>query len=213
MKEYAVKPTLTELEARLQERLLLDRAVPGDRLMLADATLQMALDGSRPLTTAERQALQASPLTLRRFRHLAQTRATMRVQAPLTTSVQELRPHTASLASMLSGWSGSQGLLRAAATDTALTTLRTEDGYWTLDFVPGMAGWRVILALVADAPFATPAMQQALALRVQDGQGTLILQGRLDGDGECEAAWPFAEAPARHFQQTGATFTVLPEQE
>jgi len=127
--------------------------------------------------------------------------------------VQELRPHTASLASMLSGWSGSQGLLRAAATDTALTTLRTEDGYWTLDFVPGTAGWRVILALVADAPFATPAMQQALALRVQDGQGTLILQGRLDGDGECEAAWPFAEAPARHFQQTGATFTVLPEQE
>jgi len=187
-----VKPRLTELEARLQERLLLGRAVPGDRLMLADTTLQMALDGSRPVTTAERQALQASPLTLRRLRHLAQARASM--PAPL------------------SGWSGSQGLLRAAATDTPLSTLRTDDGYWTLDFVASTAGWRVILALLADAPFATPAMQQALALRVQDGQGKLILQGRLDGDGDCEAAWPFAEAPAQHFQQTGATFTVLPEQ-
>ena len=60
-----MKPTITELEARLQEQLLLARALPGDRLMLADATLLGALDGSRPLTPAERTALQASPLTLR----------------------------------------------------------------------------------------------------------------------------------------------------
>ena len=62
------------LDAKLRERLLLARVAPGDRLMLPDATLQAALDGSRPLTPAELAALNASPVTLRRFRHLALAR-------------------------------------------------------------------------------------------------------------------------------------------
>jgi hypothetical protein len=37
-----------------------------------------------------------------------------------------------------------------------------------------------------------------------------VLQGRLDSDGECEAAWPFAAVPASHFQQSGAVFSVEP---
>ncbi|MFS2082984.1 hypothetical protein ACCD01_31145, partial [Telluria sp. Tellsp99] len=51
---------------RLQEALLLARRKDGDRLMLDDATLAAALDGSRPLTSGERAALRASPLTARR---------------------------------------------------------------------------------------------------------------------------------------------------
>lgn len=187
-----MKPIITELEARLQEQLLLKRATPDDRLLLADETLRKALDGSRPLTSAERTALQASPLTLRRFRLLAQQR---RSAAP---------------ASVTTGWSGSTGMLRAAATATELASLRTQDGYWTLDFVPAESGWRVILALLADAPFAAVAVQQCWRLQVLDGAGALVLQGVLDSDGECEAAWPFASAPAQHFQQHGASFVVAP---
>lgn len=193
-----MKPTITELEARLQEQLLLGRAVPGDRLMLADATLLGALDGRRPLTPAERTALQASPLTLRRFRHLAQQR---RSEAQLARNVDS---------SASAGWHGSRGLLRAAATAAALDTLRTEDGYWTLDFVQSEQGWRVILALVAEAPFAALAVQQGWQILVRDGAGSLILHDGLDGDGECECAWPHAVAPAQHFQQHGASFTVEP---
>lgn len=187
-----MKPIITELEARLQEQLLLKRATPDDRLLLADETLLKALDGSRPLTPAERSALQASPLTLRRFRLLAQQR---RSAAP---------------ASAATGWNGSTGMLRAAATATELASLRTEDGYWTLDFVPAESGWRVILALLADAPFAAVAVQQCWRLQVLDGAGKLVLQGVLDSDGECEGAWPFASPPARHFQQHGASFVVAP---
>lgn len=196
-----MKPTITELEARLQEQLLLARAVPGDRLMLADATLLGALDGSRPLTPAERTALQASPLTLRRFRHLAQQRHSK-------AQVDQVEHRVERSAS--AGWHGSRGLLRAAATAAALDTLRTEDGCWTLDFLQSEQGWRVILALLADAPFAALAVQQGWQVQVRDGAGGLILQGGLDADGECECAWPHAAAPAQHFQQHGASFTVEP---
>lgn len=187
-------PTISELEAQLQQQLLLARAVPGDRLRLADATLRAALDGSRVLTPAERAALQASPLTLRRFRQLALERQQAAHSKPASAVT----------------WQGSAGLLRAAASAPTLDSLRTQDGYWTLDFVPAGSGWRVILALLADAPFAMLALQQRWHLQVLDGAGGLILQGRLDGDGECEAAWPYPLAPAQHLQQQGASFVVAP---
>jgi hypothetical protein len=46
---------------------------------------------------------------------------------------------------------------------------------------------------------------------VRDGSGQRILSGRIDADGECEAAWPFAAAPAAHLQAHGAAFTVTPD--
>lgn len=52
---------MTELDRKLQAQLLGRRRVEGDRLMLDDAVLLGALDGSRPLTAGERAALQASP--------------------------------------------------------------------------------------------------------------------------------------------------------
>ena len=59
--------TTSDLERKLREQLLLRRRVEGDRLMLADAVLTAALDGSRPLTANERAALAQSPLTMRRL--------------------------------------------------------------------------------------------------------------------------------------------------
>jgi hypothetical protein len=80
MKENQVDAT--SMDAKLRERLLLARAVPGDRLILADATLLAALDGGRALTPAERAALQQSPLTLRRFKQLALERRASALGAP-----------------------------------------------------------------------------------------------------------------------------------
>jgi hypothetical protein len=42
------------------------------------------------------------------------------------------------------------------------------------------------------------------------GQATELRLYRLDADGECEGAWPFAQAPAAHFQGHGAAFSVVP---
>ncbi len=50
-------------------------------------------------------------------------------------------------------------------------------------------------------------------LRVSDGAGQVILEGRLDGDGECEGDWPFAAPPGVHLQQHGAVFKVEPARE
>ena len=181
------------MERRLEERLLLGRRVEGDRLVLADATLLGALDGSRPLTTGERAALQASPLTARRLRHLA------------------LKRRAASAGT--SGWRGSHGRLRAASSGN-LEALRTDDGWFTLHFAAEgageKAGWRAILQLAADAPFAPALLAARAPLRVSDGAGRTILEGRLDADGECEAAWPFAASPASHLQAAGAAFAVEP---
>jgi hypothetical protein len=184
MKENELKTTL---DRKLREQVLLARRVEGDRLMLADATITAALDGSRPLTPNEREALAQSPLTMRRLRQLSIER---NAQA--------------------SAWSGSAGMLRAASTDAALDELVTDDGHWALHFVAQGRGWQAILKLAADAPFARRLMREQPMLRVVDGGGAIILQGRLDADGECENAWPFETAPAPHFQQFGARFAVEP---
>jgi hypothetical protein len=177
----------SDMERRLQERLLLGRRVDGDRLVLADSTLLAALDGSRPLTAGERAALQASPLTTRRLRQLALERRAAQ--------------------SAFGGWRGSHGRLRAASSG-AVDALRTDDGWFTLHLVADGGGWRSILQLAADAPFAPALLASRAPLRVRDGAGNTILEGLLDADGECEAAWPFADPPATHLQAQDAAFAV-----
>jgi hypothetical protein len=180
------------MDRKLQERLLLSRRVEADRLMLADPVLLAALDGSRPLSAGERAALEASPLTARRLRQLALERRATGTAADDTA------------------WHGSAGMLRAAASGSALSRLVTDDGYWTVHFDGGEGHWRVILQLDGVAPFAPRVLREKPLLRVLDGAGAIVLQGRLDSDGECEAAWAFADPPAQHFQRFGATFTVEP---
>jgi hypothetical protein len=181
--------TTSGFERTLRERLILAPRVAGDRLMLADAVLCAALDGSRPLTAGERAALQASPLTTRRLRTLA-------IEARGAAND--------------SAWQGSSGMLRAADSGAALTQLATDDGYWRLHFVGDAGALRVILQLLPDAPFAARLLRDGALLRVVDGSGAEVLAGRLDQDAECECAWPFAEAPAAHFQRHGAAFSVQP---
>jgi len=180
-----------EMERRLQESLLLGRRTEGDRLVLDDATLLAALDGSRPLRAAERAALQASPLTARRLRRLALERRAAAAPA--------------------AAWRASPGMLRAASSGGTPGPLRTDDGCWTLHFIEAGAGWRTILQLAPHAPFAAGLLAARAPLRVLDGEGRVLLAGRLDADGECEAAWPFAQAPAIHLQAHGAAFTVAPQ--
>lgn len=179
---------MTNTDTRLRERLLLGSRVEGDRLMLADAVLIAALDGSRPLRPAERAALLRSPLTTRRLRTLALARR----------------------AGANEGWRGSSGMLRAADSAQALLDLATDDGCWRLHFLDDAQGRRVILQLLADAPFAARLLREAPLLRVLDGAGAALLAGRLDRDGELEGAWPYDEAPASHFQRHGAVFSVQP---
>ena len=197
MKENELKSAQDEQDARLRARALLARAVPGDRLMLADATLLAALDGSRVLTPNELQALSASPLTLRRFRQLSLERQAA-AQSPQAANDPV--------------WGGSSGMLRAAASAAMLESLVTDDSCWTLHFlqIGEGEGWQVILSLSAEAPFAARLLRERVMVRVIDGGGAIVLQGRLDADGEYECSWPFATAPAHHFQMYGAGFAVEP---
>lgn len=168
-------------EKQLERRLqaaLLLTPREHDYLVLDDATLIAALDGVTPLSAGERAVLAASPLTIRRLRQLSVDRART--------------------------WRASRGMLRAADSGAALAELVTDDGYWTLHFT----GPHVILQLAPDAPFARQVLAEQPLLRVVDGAGAVVLTGRLDSDGECESAWPFALAPGQHFQQAGAVFAV-----
>jgi hypothetical protein len=183
-----------DIDRKLRERLLLGSKpilprTEGDRLMLGDAVLLAALEGSRALTAGERAALQGSPLTTRRLRTLA-------IERRLAANV---------------AWQGSRGMLRAADSGAALTQLATDDGFWRLHFVDSAGARRVILQLMPEAPFAARLLREGTLLRVLDGAGAEVLAGRLDLDGECECAWPFADDPAAHFQQRGAAFSVQPQ--
>lgn len=178
-------------ERRLAEAALLGHRVDGDRLVLADAVLDAALDGSRPLSGGERAALQASPLTQRRLRHLALAR---RAQAA---------------AAVADAWRGSRGLLRAASTLDAAAPV-SDDGWWTLHLLGEQGAWRLVLQLASAAPFAARLLAARAPVRVRDGAGQVLLEGQLDLDGESEAAWPFADPPALHLQERGALFTVEP---
>ncbi len=177
--------SMTELDRRLQAGLLAGRRVEGDRLMLGDAVLLGALDGSRPLTAGERAALQASPLTTRRLAVLAQGR----------------RARSAPPA-----WRGSAGMLRAADSGAPFEALVTDDGAWRLHVVAG----RAILQLDPESSLAATLLRAPQTLRVRDGAGNTVLEGPLDPDGECEGPWPFAEGPAQHFMRHGGGFTVEP---
>ena len=181
-----------QMERRLAEAALLAGRVEGDRLVLGDAVLAAALDGSRPLSPGERAALQASPLTLRRLRRLALER---RAQTKPAANDEE--------------WQGSHGMLRAASSAGPAAPV-SDDGWWTLHLLGHEGAWRLVLQLSAAAPFAARLLAERAPLRVRDGAGRVILEGRLDADGECEAAWPFGDPPAVHLQEQGAAFTVEP---
>lgn len=180
---------MTQLDRKLQAGLLLGARVEGDRLQLADAVLRGALDGTRALTQGERSALQGSPLTLRRFRQLALARR------------QGVR----------SGWAGSRGMLRAADSGAIFDTLHTDDRMWRLHVVDSGGKLAVILQLDPQSRGAAQVLASRVQVVVRDGAGAIVLQGCLDPDGECEGPWPFATAPAAHFQQHGARFDVMPE--
>lgn len=177
-----------DVQRKLEAALLLARRVEGDRLLLSDAILLAAMDGSRRLTAGEQAALRSSPLTQRRLRTLSAGRA--KACAP-------------------DAWSGSAGMLRAAGSGP-VTALATDDGHWVLHFLEQDGAWRVILALDANAPFAARLVREQPLLRVLDGGGAIVLQGSLDADGECENAWPFDTPPGPHFQEFGAAFAVEP---
>lgn len=184
--------TKQDPDRKLLERLLVSPRVEGDRLMLADSVLLAAIEGSHPLSHAELAALRASPLTLRRLRQLS------------------IERRGDSRAANDDAWSGSAGMLRAASDGAALARLLTDDGHWSLHFVAHDDAWRLILSLDAAAPFAARLLREQPLLRVVDGGGAILLQGRLDADGEVECGWPFEGAPAPHFQQFGARFAVEP---
>lgn len=179
------------LAQKLDLSLVLARSRDDDRLILEDQVLLAALDGSRPLAPDERDALQKSPVTLMRFRHLA-----LQARARKNGAANDEQ------------WQKSSGMLRAAASNDALLTLRSDDHYWKLDFVADEDGWQFILALDASAPFASQLLQDSAWLRVLDGRSTLLLEGQLDADGECEVRWPLATEPGRHLQQSGASFRI-----
>lgn len=187
-----MQDSLDLLGRKLRARALLSARAEGDRLAVPDEVLLAALSGERPLSRGDKAALAGSPLTLRRFRELS-LRARGRAQAANDPQ-----------------WTGSAGLLRAAASGDALAALRTDDGCWTLGFVRHGAGWRVVLQLDPGAPFAGRLLASHPRLRVCDGGGAVVMQGRLDDDGECEADWPFAAEPCAHFLGAGGAFSVAP---
>lgn len=183
-----------KLAQKLDLSAILNQDREDDRVMLDDHLLLAALDGSRPLSSQERDILQKSPQTLLRFRQLA-LQARARKNSGAANDAQ---------------WQSSMGCLGEGTIvrDALGSRLQSDDQYWCLLFVPDEVGWQLTLTLNHHAALAVQIKQSGYALRVLDGAGNVLLEGQLDMDGTCEGRWPFLIEPTLHLQQTGARFRI-----
>lgn len=187
---------ITHLNGQLLDQIMFGHK-EGDWLVLDDTTLRAALDKTQALTRNEWNALMASPLTLRRLRHLVQERKSTMLQTPAANDDH---------------WSGSQGLLLAAGSNAEIPPpIATSDEALTLLFHRGATDIRMVLKLDLDASFARGLLEHQTELVVTDGAGNVLMQGVMDENGELEAAWPFpGVTPYAYLKSTGGTFNVAP---
>jgi len=189
---------LTQLNSQLLDKIMFAHK-EGDWLVLGDNTLRAALAKTRPLTRNEWNALMASPLTLRRLRYLVHEREAAKCQPDLSQAANDDQ------------WFGSEGLLKAAMSDDAAPPLATLDEAWTLLFLKGATGYRMVLKLDPNARFAASLLAAQTELVVLDAAGKALMQGTLDEDGELHGDWLFPDtSPYAHFQASGNSFTIRP---
>lgn len=183
-----------KLAQKLDLSAILNRSRDDDRVMLDDHLLLAALDGSRPLNGDERELLQQSPQTLLRFRQLA-LQARARKNAGAANDAQ---------------WQSSMGCVRDSdeGSRPVLQRLKSDDQYWSLQFIADEVGWQLILSLSDAAPFAQQIKQAGSNVRLIDGAGAILLEGSLDIEGECEVRWPYFTEPELHLRQAGARFRI-----
>lgn len=191
----------SRLDAAVMSEALLRRHVPGDSLCLSDEVLRSAIRGELALSAEQKQALKGSPLTLRRFRVLAEEQ--LRIQA--RTSPGEVSGE----------WAGSDGLLLAASAGSMSDALQTADEYWSLHFLRSVDGsLEVVLKLSPQAPFAGEFVSENgpthRCVGVFDGEGGLLLHGALDADGELHVTWEYDVLPWVQITNAGGAFTVAP---
>lgn len=179
----AQPPNLSDLDLHLQQALLTGGEREHDRLQLSDAVLQAALNGSRPLRAQELRVLKSSPLTMRRFKLLAR-------QARQAGVFQ------------------SHGQLLAASSEADSFHLQSTDQCWQLQFFRQQQSWRMVLRLLPEAGLDWQQKVWHSLIQVCASDGSPLLRGRLDQDGELEQAWPYTEAPLSYLQQHGNGFTL-----
>lgn len=189
-----------------------------DWLVLSDANLIAALDGTEPLSAVEWAGVLDSPLTLRRIQNLANQLA----REARGKSASNTAASTSPSAANDSYWHHSQGLLLAAATDEPAPTLTTSDGLWSLIFLnatsasqpPALAqphpSWQVVLKLNLTDAVGLTIVAKAPEVAVLDGSGATLLIGTLDEDGELVRPWPatITDTPFAHFKACGGVFSV-----
>lgn len=186
-----------------------------DWLVLSDANLIAALDGTEPLSAVEWAGVLDSPLTLRRIQNLANQLA-REARGKIASDT------TSSSAANDSYWHHSQGLLLAAATDEPAPTLTTSDGLWSLIFLNAapanqssaptqlQPSWQVVLKLNLTDAVGLTIVAKAPEVAVLDGSGATLLIGTLDEDGELVRPWPatITDTPFAHFKACGGVFSV-----
>lgn len=183
-----MKQTNKDLNIRLMEAVLLERKA-GDQLVLDDNSLKAAIEGDQPLTKSQVAELVNSPLTLRRFKHLV-----------------------AELQQAVAGWSGSDGLLLAAAGENnELEAIDSEDKMWTLHFQPGRRGeLEITLKLHDNEKLLDELIASERAVEVVDVEQNTLCSGALDDNGEVTSKWTMDETPRDHFMRIGGRFVVRP---
>lgn len=185
----------------LLNKALINHYKEDDWLVLSDASLTAALNGSDPLTREEYAALLRSPMTLRR----------MTVLYSGMKGVQET-PEPLVAANDAEFWADSRFVLRAADSegDSGWAELTSESGLWRLRLSPAGRGWMLTLELLAKAHPTAASLLEGRRVALVDGQGRTLLEGALDADGRLQDDWCLDGSPAEHFRSTRGGFEVRP---
>jgi hypothetical protein len=194
--------TMNHITTSIQDRLAMEALLrdhkPGDYLVLADAILNSALDGTRPLRQSEWEALLDSPLTLGRMRVLEARRQGASKPAAVTMQASNddvLRP---------SHW-----VLRAAAdVSDGSFSQSSEDGSWMLYAETTGSKTELVLKLQAQSEHADKWMAKRPTVQVLDGAGNELLTGELDKHGEVRGPFMYGTDLRSHLAAHGHRMNV-----
>lgn len=185
------------------------RQLPGDHQLFCDDLMVSVLQGQQRFTRQQFNALMASPLTLCRLRFLEGRRLAQqgRHQGQAEPAKPQLLP--------LNRWRPSVTHLKAAAPLGQDFSLSSADGRWALHSLTTGQVTRLVLQLRAGVDDNAPGLGlgPGTMVKVMDGEGGILLLGRLDDDGELKGVWTRSVSLLTHLADCGGTLWVGPPEE
>lgn len=206
MNDKPTKPlTRQQIASKVIAKALLSQAVENDRFVIDDQRLQAVATGQSRFTADERLKVLQSPQTMKRLRWLDIQHRQNTLNAPADTEsihAQRVQRPTAGIAQAQAANDESFAVLRAAAGHGDEFVLESDDGRYSIHFLPPLRG-RYRIKVCASEQWVQSLPDSAKVLKLETNDGLLIFQETLDEYGEMSGFWSLPLSPREYLSQAG----------